>query len=160
MTEIPKIVTPALIIERYLEVRECKKVEKAAFTKREVELDNALDAMENYLLAEMNKRGETHIKTDKGTAFKAPQTRVQLVDRDKLITEYLGDGILDVLAAFLGPGYDLAIARALMDSLKLRLTIFTNSVSKETCVAFVEANKAPPPGVEITNSVVVNVRKA
>jgi hypothetical protein len=125
--------TPAQIIEKYLELRELKKAEKAAFTARELELNNMLEAMENHLLAVMNERGEKAIKTDKGTAFQAPQTRVQLTDRAALVDYVRRTGNFD---------------------------FFTNAVSKETCVAFVEANKAAPPGVEISNSITVNVRKA
>ena len=65
--------TPAQIIEKYLELRELKKAEKAAFVARETELNNMLEAMENHLLAVMQERGEKNIKTEKGTAFQAPQ---------------------------------------------------------------------------------------
>lgn len=125
--------TPAQIIEKYLEIREVKRAEKAAFVLRETELNNMLEAMENHLLGVMNERGEKNIKTDKGTAFQAPQVRVQVVDREALISHVKATQNFD---------------------------FFTNAVSKDTVIAYTEATKTAPPGVEISNSIIVNVRKA
>lgn len=127
--------TPAQVIERYLELRSTKSALVAEHKLEVAQYDDALVAMENYLLATMNERGEKQIKTDAGTAFKSPQARVKLVDREAVIR----------FATTWENGMD----------------IFTNAVSKDFILKFEEEHPgAVVPGVEVTRTVEVNVRKA
>lgn len=125
--------TPALVIEKYLALRETKKKLVAEQKAQIAEYDDAMAAMENYLMSVMDERGEKQIKTDAGTAFKTTTTHAKLVDRAAVE----------------------AFAKA-----NDRLDIFTNAVSKDFIKEWVETHGAPPAGTELTTIMDVNVRKA
>ena len=127
------IPTPEQCIERYLALRQSKKVREDALKAELKEYDDALEAIENHLLGVMLERKEVQIKTAHGTAFQSPQIRAKLVDRTALVDYVKRTGDFN---------------------------IFTNAVAKEAVVTYTEANNAPPPGVEITRFVAINVRKA
>jgi hypothetical protein len=125
--------TPEQCIERYLKLRNAKAEREAKAEAEIKEYDDAMEAIENYLLSVMLERKEVQIKTAHGTAFQSPQMRAKLVDRAALVDYVKRTGDFN---------------------------LFTNAVAKEAVTAYAEANKAPPPGVEITRFVAVNVRKA
>ena len=123
----------ATIIEEYLKLREIKKERKAAYDADLLRFDNALEAREAELLRIMTERGEKNIVTDAGTAFKSPQVRVGVEDREAFLAFMLENETFDYI---------------------------TNAVAKEPVKAYVEAHGAPPPGVKFEQFIQVNVRKA
>ena len=125
--------TPEQCVERYMALREMKESYEKQMKATVAEYDAGLEAIENHLLGVMLERKEVQIKTVHGTAFQSPQIRAKLVDRAALIdyAKRTGD-----------------------------FNLFTNAVAKAEVVAYAEANNAPPPGVEITRFVQVNVRRA
>ena len=125
--------TPEQCIEQYVRLRGAKEAREKALKAELQQYSDALEAIENYLLSVMLERKEVQIKTAHGTAFQSPQMRAKLVDRQALVDYVKRTGDFG---------------------------LFTNAVAKEAVVEYTEANKAPPPGVEITRFVQVNVRRA
>ena len=127
------IPTPERCIARYIELRDAKKAHEVAMKARIAEFDGALEAIENHLLAVMLERKEVQIKTANGTAFQSLQIRAKLVDREALVdhTKRTGD-----------------------------FGLWSNAVAKDAVVEYATTNNAPPPGVEITRFIQVNIRKA
>ena len=127
-------ITPAQVIERYLEIRQTKRDLEAEHSKKLAELDATMAAMEGYLLKTMQDRGETQIKTAAGTAFKSPQLRVAMRSREEVIEFVKSTGSFD---------------------------IFTNHISKDFIKSYMEEHDdAAPPGVETARFTACNVRKA
>jgi len=127
-------ITPAQVIERYLEIRQTKRDLEAEHNKQLAELDATMAAMEGYLLKTMQDRGETQIKTAAGTAFKSPQLRVAMRSREEVIEFVKSTGSFD---------------------------IFTNHLSKDYVKSYMEEHDDDtPPGVETTRFTACNVRKA
>lgn len=124
--------TPARAIEKYLEIRETERDDKKSFEERSRDRQDKMSLLENYLLLTMNERGEEQIKTGAGTAYKSPQMRVSMTDREELIAFVRETGNFD---------------------------LFTNHVNKEAVKALLE-QKVQPPGVDIQTFVQCNIRKA
>lgn len=132
--------TPSVVIKRYLEIREMKAAREAEHKKALAEADALLTVLENWLMNVMNERGEPQIKTDFGTAFKSPQLRVSMEDREKLKSF-----VLDELEKGNEHAFD----------------VFTNHVDKAFVKAFMDEHQdAAPPGIYVTRYVNCNVRKA
>ena len=130
--------TPVLAIEKRLEIREIRSQRKKEFDAAEAIDKNKEDLLESYLLATMNERGEEQIKTEAGTAYKSPQMRVTMTDRQKVI-----DFTLERIEKNDPNAFDL----------------FTNHVNKEAVRDMMQRNIVPP-GVVIDQFVTCNVRKA
>jgi len=132
------IYTPAWAIETYLSIREEERVDKAEFSKRSAERKNKMDLLETFLLGTMNERGEEQIKTDVGTAYKSPQMRMTMTDRQAVI-----DFTIDRIEANDPNAFDL----------------FTNHINKEEVKRLLDEG-TPVPGVDVKTFVACNVRKA
>ena len=130
--------TPAWAIEKYLEIREAERLDKKDFEERSTARKDKMSLLENFLLGEMNGRGEEQIKTAVGCAYKSPQMRVTMTDRQAVI-----GFVLD------------AVERNDPNAFE----IFTNHVNKDRVKALLDEN-IQPPGVEIQRFVACNVRKA
>lgn len=130
--------TPAWGIETYLTIREEERLDKQEFDERSRARKDKMDLLEKFLLGEMNERGEEQIKTSAGTAYKSPQMRVTMTDRQAVI-----DFTIDRIEKNDPTAFDL----------------FTNHVSKEAVKALLEAN-THVPGVEVYKFTACNVRKA
>ena len=144
--------SPAQVIERYLMLRERKKAIDAEYKAKLAELEAMMDSMERYLLLTMEDRGEVQIKTDFGTAYRAPQMRCTMVDRQALINHTL-DRVVEIGTSECDTEEELhAKASPLFD-------IFTNHVNKEAVKAMLDAN-VQPIGVDVVRFVECNVRKA
>ena len=92
----------------------------------------AEEAIENALLEYLNQNGLQNLNCPDGTAYKTTQTFTKLTDRAALLQHCQETG-----------NYDY----------------FTNALAKETVKEFVASHKHPPPGVELTEQIVVNIRK-
>jgi hypothetical protein len=88
--------TPAAAIEIYLGVREDEREDKKAFEERSKERKDKMDLLETYLLGAMNERGEEQIKTSAGTAYKSPQLRVTMTNREEVVKYVAETGDFDV----------------------------------------------------------------
>jgi hypothetical protein len=121
------------IIARGLAIRDEISAIKKRHTAELLEYEQALEAIENYLLKVMQERGEKQIKTNAGTAFQSHQIRVSMADREALqkYTVLTGDW-----------GF------------------WTNHVAKEHVKEYRDAKGVNPPGVEVTTFVQCNIRKA
>ena len=121
------------VIAQGLKIRD----EITAIKKRQVEellpYENGLQAIENYLLAQMYERKETSIKTKFGTAFQSEQIRVSMEDRDELLVH----------------------AHKWND-----FGFFTNHVAKEHVKEYMETHEGlPPPGVKVDRFIACHIRK-
>src|SRR5271166_64732 len=137
--------TPAEAIKLYLHLRDVVEKELTdTYKVKKSEIDDAKDELERFFLLSMEERGESCIKTPEGTAFKSPQMRVKMVDRDafikyveetrdfRMVTSHVSkDGVREYIDE-----YEMAF--------KLRP----------------DTNMPPiPPGVEVTKFISCNVRK-
>ncbi len=129
--------TPAEAIKLYLELRDVRlKAVKDAYEAAKNELEAAMETIEGFLLKTMQDRDEPQIKTAVGAAFRSPQMRVKMVDRD----------------AFL----DYCVVNH-------DYRMITNHVSKDAVRDIMEADSAADLsaiGVEVTEFITCNVRKA
>jgi hypothetical protein len=130
--------TPAWAIETYLAVREMRSARKKEFEAADKVDSDKLDLLQTYLLGVMNERGEEQIKTSAGTAFKSPQLRCTMSDRQAVI-----DFVMDCLEKNDPNAFD----------------IFTNHVNKDRVKMLLDEN-IQPPGIEVSRFVACNVRKA
>ncbi len=130
--------TPARAIEKYLDIRETERVDKKLFEERARDRQDKMSLLENYLLLTMSERGEEQIKTGSGTAYKSPQMRCTMTDREEVIKF-----TLDRIEKNDPNAFDL----------------FTNHINKEAVKVLLE-NKVQPPGVDIQTFVQCNIRKA
>lgn len=130
--------TPALAIEKRLEIREEKAARKKEFDIWYADKTEKEALLDSYLLAIMNERGEEQIKTDKGTAYKSPQMRCTMTDRQAVI-----QFTLDRVEQNDPNAFDL----------------FTNHISKEA-VKLLEEAQIVVPGIKVDKWIDCNVRKA
>lgn len=128
--------TDAQLVEQYLRL----KVHVASRKEvHEAELKPYVDGMvtiENKLLQLLNDRGADNTKTENGTAYRVTLTNVKVVDRDaflKYCQTYWDKG-----------GSDMLNVSAVKDPVK----------------QFVDLNNMPPPGVETSSFIRVNIRKS
>lgn len=116
----------------YIKLRDSKQ--KLAKEQAEAmrPFNQKLEQVENWLLAVLNKQDAESIRTDHGTCYKSTRTQAKVADWDAAL-EYI-------------------VENEMYQMLERR-------VSKAAVEEFVEAQGAPPPGVEITQEVRVNVRR-
>lgn len=125
--------TPEEVVKRHQEVKRARLALQAEHKAEEQEYTDAEGALELWLLDFLNSNGLDNLKTSYGTAYKTSHVNTKLLDRQALIEYVKASDNFD---------------------------IFTNALTKETVKAYLEANKCAPPGVEITTTAVVNVRKS
>jgi hypothetical protein len=132
------MITPVLAVKARLALRAKRSERKKLFDAEDAADKDAEDMLDNYLLGIMNERGEEQIKTAEGTAYKSPQMRVTMTDREAVV-----QFTLDRIERNDPNAFDL----------------FTNHVNKDAVKALLEA-KVTPPGIDIHTFVSCNVRKA
>lgn len=120
------------LVEKYIRIRD-KKAEVAKLQKAELaKFDAALVALERAFLTQMQATGAQSVATAHGTAYQKTQTSCSIADKDA----FLG---------FLREGNNWAFAdfRANAPAVK----------------AYLDANEALPPGVNLTSRLTVNVQR-
>lgn len=128
-------ITDAMLVEKYLETKAeltALKERHAAETKP---LEDAMTLIENAFLERLNERGADNSKTEHGTAYKSTLLNVKVIDRDaflKFCTTYW-----DTV------GGDMLNVSAIKDPVK----------------TYIEAHNMPPPGLETSQFVRVNIRR-
>lgn len=121
------------IVDKYLQLRDQKKVFKDEYDAKVAEIDAAMERIENYLLAEMQKSGLKNLPTEAGTAYMSTRTSATVADWDSLL-HFVKEHEL--------------------------WTMLEKRVSKTAVEEYVAANDDLPPGVNITQAVVVNIRRS
>ncbi len=124
--------TPADMISQYVKIRQTRLIMEAEHKAAISPYKEAEEALENALLEYLNANGLQNLNCPDGTAYKTTQTFTKLTDRQALLQHCNEIGSFDY---------------------------FTNALSKEVVKDFVAKHKRPPPGVEITEQITVNVRK-
>ena len=123
---------PAELIAQHQKIKATRLVMEAEHKAAITPYKEAEEAIENALLEYLNQNGLQNLNCPDGTAYKSTQTWVKLTDRQALLQHCKETGNFDY---------------------------FTNAVSKEEVKAFIEEHKRPPPGVGVTEEIVVNIRK-
>lgn len=125
--------TPGELIERYNGIRRTRLIIEGEHEEALAPYKEAEKAIALALLEHLNENNLQNVKSEHGTAYKVTHVNTKLVDRAALIRHCVA---------------------------KENFDFFTNLLAKETVKAFVEENKAPPPGVEVNYSIEVNIRKS
>ncbi len=128
--------TDAQLVKHYLAL----KAHAAGMAERhKAELDpykKGMETIENVFLARLNERGADNTKTEAGTAYKSKLMNVKVVDRNAVLKFCLDNW--DKI------GSDLLQVGATKDAVK----------------QWIESSGEPPPGIEISHYVNVNIRKS
>lgn len=143
--------TPAWAIEKTLAIREEEREDTKSYEARSAKRKLHMDLLGSYLLSVLNERQEEQIKTSAGTAYKSPQMRVTMKDRQAVIETIVNaiqalDATCDSMDEFLLKAFPL-------------FEVFTNHVNKDWVKQQLDA-KINPDGIEIHRFTTVNVRKA
>ncbi len=119
-------------IQSYRKLREMRDALKKKHSEELKPLTEKMFLVENYLLLQLNNQGVESMKTDVGTAYKSTTTKAKIID------------------------WDVALAYIKKNEL---FHMLEKRISKVAVEEFIEAQGSPPPGVDITQEVKVNVRK-
>lgn len=121
------------LVRTYIQVREKKSQLKAAYEEKASELTALQDKIEALLLIKFGELGVESIKTDEGTAYTSVQTRASVAD-------------WDTFWAFVKEheAYDMVERR----------------VSKAAVEQYKSANDDLPPGLNWSETRVVNFRRS
>ena len=126
--------TPADLISKYVELRDTKEAIEKEHKEQIKPYKEALQTIENMLLAEMQGGNITQIKCAGGTAFQKQWMSVKTVDRDALFRYVIGAE---------------------------RWELLTSAVSKDVVKEIIdESGGQPPPGVDVEFGIEVQVRRA
>lgn len=121
------------LVRTYIQVREKKSQLKAAYEEKAGELTALQDKIEALLLIKFGELGVESIKTDEGTAYTSVQTRASVADWDtfwSFVKEH--------------EAYDMVERR----------------VSKAAVEQYKSANDDLPPGLNWSETRVVNFRRS
>lgn len=126
--------TPGELINRYLELRDMIAYMEDSHKATIKPYKEALETIENALLAQMHEQDVVQIKSDAGTAFQNKWMSVKTVDKMALMNFVKNFDQFDLLTA---------------------------AVSKEALKEFLErSDNVPPPGVDVSFGIKVQIRKA
>lgn len=124
--------TPGEMIAQYNKIKATRLILEAEQKAAIQPYKEAEETIELALLEYLNANGLNNFNSPDGTAYKTTHTNVKLVDRATFLNHVKEADDFD---------------------------FFTNSLAKEHVKEYVEQFKKPPPGVEVTETIVVNVRK-
>ena len=145
------VYTASWAIEKTLAIREEEKEDTKAYEARCAERKVHKELLASFLLSVMIERGEEQIKTSAGTAYKSPQMRCTMADRQAVI-ESVVNAISEIFATCDSEDEFMLKAASCFD-------VFTNHISKDWVQQQLNAN-INPVGIEVRRFVDVNVRKA
>ena len=119
-------------VDKYIKLRD-KKAELAKIHAAQMKpYRDALEQIENWLLAVLNNQDAESIRTDTGTCYKTIRTQAKVTDWATAL-DFIRDNDL--------------------------FHMLEKRVSKSAIEEFVEAQGKPPPGVDITQEIRINVRR-
>jgi hypothetical protein len=121
------------LVGHYVRLRDKKAEHKAEYDAKVKKIDEALEKIEQKLLALFNESGMESVRTEAGTAYKSLQTSANVADRDAFF-QFVKDN----------DAFELLEAR----------------VSKKAVEEFKAANEELPPGVNWNARFTVNIRRS
>lgn len=122
------------VVKKYLEIRDYLDRESKKEKERLAPYFEGLETLENLALQMLNESGDQNMKTEFGTAYKTTSMGARVIDREALF-----DYVLNTEGAE---------------------ALLTAAVAKDAVKEFIEKNKSPPPGVDITYVTKVNFRRS
>jgi hypothetical protein len=128
------MITDAQLVEKYLALKAKVASMTEAFDAQVKPYKDGMAMIENALLALLNERGADNTKTENGTAYKSTLLNVKVVDQAaflKFCTEQGGS-----------------------------VEMLNIGALKEPVKEWIEETGNPPPGVETSQFVRVNVRRS
>jgi hypothetical protein len=121
------------IVAKYIQIRDQKAKFKAAYDAQVAELDAAMDRIEKHLLTKMQAQGLKSMPTTAGTAYIQHRTSASVADWE-MVLNYIKENSL--------------------------WTMLEKRVSKTAVEEFRAANDDLPPGINWSESIVVNVKRS
>lgn len=74
------------IVARYVQIRDAKDALVSAHKTAVAKYDEAMEKIENFLLAHLNAQGSEAVRTNAGTFFKTSKTSATVADWDGLLS--------------------------------------------------------------------------
>ena len=121
------------LIEQYITLRDKKSELKREYETKVKKVDDVLDKMEGAILTAFESTGIDSAKTEHGTAYVSTRTTASVADRDVFM-------------------------RHVVDNQDW--TLLEVRCSKAAVEQYTAANEEPPPGVNISSTRVVNIRRS
>lgn len=126
--------TPGELIAKYIEVRDYVKKRQDAFDAELKPYTEGLTAIEGQLFIELENSGLENLKSESGTAYKVRTMHAKVADKDTLMTFVAEHGHFELLTA---------------------------AVAKDAIKDFMEEHQNnPPPGVDVTYTTRINIRRS
>ena len=125
--------TVAQMIEKYIALRDKKDEIKKQHTKQLEPFNQVMDRLEGMILDQLNQNNLDSMRSENGTAFKSTETSVTVKNWQETFGFIQSNGLWDLLEA---------------------------RVNKTAALSVIEESKAPIPGVNVTQTTVVRVRRA
>jgi hypothetical protein len=119
-------------VDKYLAIRQKKREMEARHKEELAPINKALSALEDYFQSAMDQNGLEQLKSGSGTAYKSVQTSVKASDKIAFlewVKQHEAWHLLDIRPA------------------------------KTAVEEFIDEEGTPPPGVDMTRHLKVNVRK-
>lgn len=152
------------VIAKYVQLRD----EVATISKQQAEdlrpKRDAMQAIEAWLLNQLNTVGSDSFKTGAGTAYKTVASSVKLVDAGAFKGHVFAPALDQVYNYLKATGYDIqpvdfeAISRLLIEQARWDMVDFR--AGKKGILEDAEHNDVLPPGVAVDYSTQVNVRRS
>lgn len=133
-------ISDADLVKSFVELRDYVKAKKDAFDEHLKQWTEPQERIRGILQARMDAAGQDSIKTPNGTAYKSTVTKFAVRDRMAFL-----NFLLDELEKGNENAFDMATLGVLSDPVKEFLESHAN---------------VPPPGVDVTQVVNLNIRKA
>ena len=147
------------VVEKYIALRD----EKAAIAERQkaelAPLNESMEIIEKWLLAQMDAMGVDSLKTPAGTPYKAITKSVKMVDSEAF-KRFVFSPLIDALStAATSQGMQLPDLNGLLAS-----GVFWDMIDfrcgKKGVVEYTEQNGTLPPGVTMDSFTTINIRRA
>ena len=151
------------VIRIYVELRDQKKAAEAELEERLKPLNAKMEKIEAWLLGTMQAQGISSCKTVNGTAYSSIKTSVTMADPDTFRRFVLSPAVERVkfkfedMGVFTPPEFETELLNILVTSGRWSITDFR--ALKSGVEEFIEDNKEAPPGLNITRTTTVNVRR-
>ena len=128
--------TDVELVERYLAIKTHVAAVKAVHEAELQPYEAGMATIENEFLRRLNERGADNTKTDAGTAYKSTINNYKVVDRDKFLKFCVDNWKTD--------GAEMLHVSATKDAVR----------------AYMQMSAYPPPGIEPSSIVRVNIRRS
>lgn len=122
------------VVKTYIKLRDRRAQRKSEYEAADAADKEKQEKIEAYLLKEFNESGIDSIRTEFGTAYKSSRTSATVADWDAFFTNYV-------------------VPNAAWEMLERR-------VNKTAVEQFKAANEDLPPGINWSETQVVNIRRS